>query len=98
MMKKFAWNNSNTTGMSDILMRGNTLSRIPASTDSFCNGLLLIFLEQNGSFSSLQCMDAVMTNKKEAYLKMNCKIIIVLDQNIVNKAQGKRTKLILEMN
>ena len=99
MMKKFAWNNSNTSGMSDILMRGNTLlSCIPASTDSFRNGLLLIFLEQNGSFSSLQCMDAVMTNKKEAYLKMNCKIIIVLDQNIVNKAQGKRTKLILEIN
>ena len=98
MMKKFAWNNSNTPGMSDILMRGNTLSRIPASTDSFRNGLLLIFLEQNGSFSSLQCMDAVMTNKKEAYLKMNCKIINVLDQNIVNKAQGERTKLILEMN
>ena len=98
MMKKFAWNNSNTSGMSDILMRGNTLSCIPASTDSFRNGLLLIFLEQNGSFSSLQCMDAVTTNKKEAYLKMNCKIIIVLDQNIVNKAQGERTKLILEMN
>ena len=43
-------------------------------------------------------MDAVMTNKKEAYLKMNWKIINVLDQNIVNKAQGERTKLILEMN
>ena len=98
MMKKFAWNNSNTSGMSDILIRGNTLSPIPASTDSFRNGLLLIFLEQNGSFSSLQCMDAVMTNKKEAYLKMNCKIINVPDQNIVNKAQGERTKLILEMN
>ena len=83
MMKKFAWNNSNTSGMSDILMRGNTLSCIPASTDSFCNGLLLIFLEQNGSFSSLQCMDAVMTNKKEAYLKMNCKIINVLDENLM---------------
>ena len=71
MMKKFVWNKSNTSGMSDILMRGNTLSCIPAPIDSFCKGLLLIFLERNGSLSSLQCMDAVATNKKEAYLKMN---------------------------
>ena len=89
MMKKFDWNNSNTSGMSDILMRGNTLSRIHTSTDSFRNGLLLIFLEQNGSFSSLQCMDAVMTNKKEAYLKMNCKIINVLDEMLLIKHKEK---------
>lgn len=69
IMKKLALNNSNTAGMSDVFKSGNTLRCSSAKVHSSCKGLLFIFLEQNGTSSSLLLMDAVMTNNNEAYCK-----------------------------
>ena len=69
-MKKLALNNSNTAGMSDVFKSGNTLRCSSAKVHSSCKGLLFIFLEQNGTSSSLLLMDAVMTNNNEAYLQI----------------------------